>query len=72
MPSLNTITGEQYFTTYEAATPVRLAVMSADDFHACTDRAIVNKSNTVGGAVNTGMGGTAAGKPGEGPNASTM
>lgn len=26
-----------------------LAVMSANEFHACTDRAIVNKSNTTTG-----------------------
>ena len=39
-------TGEQYFTTYEAAGPVSLAVVSAEDFHACTDRAIVNKTTT--------------------------
>lgn len=45
--------GEQYCTTYEAVGEVRLAVMAADDFHACTDRAIVNKSNTA-----TGGGGT--------------
>lgn len=42
------MTGEQYSTTYEAAGPVTLAVMGVNDFHACTDRAIVNKSNTSG------------------------
>lgn len=41
--------GEQYSTTYEAAGAVTLAVMSADEFHAYTDRAIVNKSNTTAG-----------------------
>ncbi|CAM9448646.1 unnamed protein product, partial [Hapterophycus canaliculatus] len=42
------LAGEHYATTYEAAGPVTLAVMSANEFHACTDRAIVNKSNTTG------------------------
>ncbi|CAM9376483.1 unnamed protein product [Ectocarpus sp. 12 AP-2014] len=42
------LAGEQYSTTYEAAGPVTLAVMGVNDFHACTDRAIVNKSNTSG------------------------
>lgn len=41
--------GEHYSTTYQADGAVTLAVMSADEFHACTDRAIVNKSNTVAG-----------------------
>ena len=42
--------GEHYSTTYEAGGAVTLAVMSANEFHAYTDRAIVNKSNTIGGA----------------------
>ncbi|CAM9523505.1 unnamed protein product [Scytosiphon promiscuus] len=44
------LAGEQYATTYEAAGPVTLAVMSANEFHACTDRAIVKKSYTTGAA----------------------
>jgi len=40
--------GEHYSTTYQAEGAVTLAVMSANEFHAYTDRAIVNKSNTVG------------------------
>eukprot|EP00752_Nemacystus_decipiens_P012745 g11286.t1 len=43
------LAGEHYSTTYQAEGPVTLAVMSADEFHACTDRAIVNKSNTSAG-----------------------
>lgn len=42
--------GEHYSTTYEAEGAVTLAVMSANEFHACTDRAIINKSNTTTGA----------------------
>lgn len=42
-------TGEQYFTTYAADGPVKLAAMSADNFLAYTDRAIVKKSNIVQG-----------------------
>lgn len=45
--------GEQYCTTYEAVGEVQLAVMTAEDFHACIDRAIVNKSNTAAGGGGT-------------------
>lgn len=49
--------GEQYCTTYEAVGEVRLAVMAADDFHACIDRAIVSKSNATAGGGGTERGG---------------
>ena len=46
--------GEQYTATYQAVGAVTLAVMSADDFYAYTDRAIANKSMTGGSEVYPG------------------
>ena len=47
-----------------------LAVVSADDFHACTDRAIVNK--TITGAGVTGGGGSVDASVGEEGDADTL
>lgn len=49
--------GEPYFTTYQAVGPVLLAVMSADSFHACTDRAIANKTHSRGSTEGEASGG---------------